>query len=232
MENKPFFKCGVVGLMVVAMSLFLLTILPTKADVGPMPEGFVTPIIAFEFAKTPLDVENLFAVGEARSQMRLAAAMDLGNILDYGYMVLYSLFLGWFSFICVKVSNNRFFYLPCGLAGLALIGDALENVQLLGITAKLATMDIGAELSALQIFTWIKWGSLAFAFLLLAFYFIQGGWFSSAIAVVGVACFCAGCVAFFQRSAANEIFGGLTGVMYLLMIVYCFLYRQSGPAPQ
>jgi hypothetical protein len=226
MKNRPFLKCGCVGLLVIAMSLALLFLLPSKQSVGNMPEGFVTPILAFEFVQTPVEVAALFGAEASPQRQDLVAAMDLGNKLDYAYMALYALFLGWFSLICARLTGNRFFYFPAALSAVALVGDALENVQLLSITAKLSTLEINAELAALQAFTWIKWGSLAIIFLLLSPYFFKGNWFSKIIGGVGVACVVAGGVSFFHRSAANEVFGALTGVMFLLMILYSFIFRH------
>ncbi len=100
-------------------------------------------------------------------------------------------------------------------------------MQLFDITSKLGTMDFAADLTALQWFTWIKWGSLALVFLTLVPYFFRGGKFSMTIAGFGIVCFALAVISFFHRSAFNEMFGALTAVMFLLMIVYCFIYKQE-----
>jgi len=48
--NRPFLKVGYVGLLVIIMSVTLVIIFPSKAS--KMPDGFFTPIIAFEFIQT------------------------------------------------------------------------------------------------------------------------------------------------------------------------------------
>lgn len=48
--NRPFIKAGIVGLLVIVMSIVLLAVFPSKAV--RLPDGFFTPIIAFEFIET------------------------------------------------------------------------------------------------------------------------------------------------------------------------------------
>ena len=180
---------------------------------------------AVDHVRSVDDVNTIFGPENTPERRTIIRAMDLGNKLDYLYMLLYSGFLALFSFTCARITNRKLFYFPLFLAGLALAGDALENIQLLGITANMETMNIGVYLDRLHPMTWIKWGSLALIFLFLSPYFFTGGLFSKIIASVGIACFLLAAGAFIHRSVLNEVFGGMTAVMFVLMIIYSFIYK-------
>lgn len=225
--SRPFIKCGFVGLAVIAMSIALLFVFPSKSNIVSMPEGFINPIVAFEFAETQADIELLFGDSDFLDRSKIIKAMDMGNKLDYIYMLLYSLFLGLFSLTCAKITKQKKFYAPAGLSVVVLVADATENFYLLKITSKLGTADIAGELYALHYMTWIKWGGLALIFMLLAPYFIKNGRYGIIIAATGIISFVLAVLSFFHRSAINEIFASFVAVMFILMIIYCFIHRRA-----
>jgi hypothetical protein len=221
--TRPFFSAGLPGLALLIMSIALLFVFPARLP--RLPEGFVTPILAFEFVRTVDDVKIIFGPEDSLGRQETVRAMDLGNRLDYIYMILYAGFLACFSRTCVRVTGRKLFYIPLCLAGLSLAGDALENIQLLGITAGLETMEIEPYLVRLHQMTWVKWGSLALVFLFLVPYFIKGGLYSRIIAGAAVAGALLAVAAFFHRSVLNELFGATTGILFLLTIIYCFIHQ-------
>ncbi|MEW6079688.1 MAG: hypothetical protein AB1724_17920 [Thermodesulfobacteriota bacterium] len=224
--TRPFFVPGIIGLAVIVMSVVLLGVFPSRLP--SLPTGFVTPIIAFEFVRTTDDVQTIFGSEDSPRRREIVRAMDLGNRLDYIYMVLYAAFLAAFSRTCARITGRKLFYLSMGLAGVALAADALENIQLLGITANLASMDIGPCLARLHMMTWAKWGSLTLVFLLLVPYFSRGGLYSRVIAGAAVVCVPLAAAAFFHRSVLNEMFSGLIALLFLLTIIYCFIHKEPG----
>ena len=221
--EKPFLKAGYIGVCVIVMSVILLFIFPSNAS--HLPDGFVTPVVAFEFIRTPAEVFQLFAATDGTVQQPIVAAMNTGNYADYVYMVLYTAFLFLFSATCAKVSSNKFYYAGCLIAVAILFGDAMENVQLLGITAGLDTGGFAPYLSQLQVFTWIKWGGLAAVFLVLFSWFIRGNLLSKIVGLAGLASSVFGVLAYLHRSVLNEIFSGSVALTFVLMIVYCFTYK-------
>lgn len=222
--TRPFFRPGLLGLALIAMSIALLFVFPSRLPA--LPDGFVTPILAFEFVRTVDDVKIIFGPESSPERQKTVRAMDLGNRLDYIYMILYAGFLAWFSRTCARITGRKLFYVPLCLAGLSLAGDALENIQLLGITASLETMDMELYLARLHQMTWVKWGSLALVFLFLAPYFIKGGLYSRIIAGTGVAGALLAAAAFVHRSVLNELFGATTGILFLMTIIYCFIHKM------
>ena len=218
-------KIGFLGLLVIGMSIVLLMVFPSKAPW--MMDGFFTPIIAFEFVQSQSEVYQLFGLPDSPDQLSMIKAMDFGNRLDYIYMVLYTSFLFFFSFVCAKNTGQRYYYAGSMLSFVILVADALENIQLLRITAKITSQDLGKELSLLHCFTWIKWGGITVVFLILAPYFFKGRSYSKVIAALGISSFILSILAYLNRSVLNELLGLSVALMFLMMIVYSFIYKTE-----
>jgi len=227
--NRPFLKIGFLGLLVIGMSLVLMMIFPSKAPW--MMDGFSTPIIAFEFVQSPDEVYKLFGIADSSKQLPMTQsmirAMDLGNRLDYIYMVLYASFLFFFSFVCAKNTGQKYYYTASFLSLFVLIADAMENIQLLRITSKIIDQDFVKELSLLHGFTWMKWGGITFVFFILSFYFYKNRVYSKVIAVTGISAFILSVFAYFNRSVLNELMGKSIALMFIMMIIYSFIYKTE-----
>jgi hypothetical protein len=216
MKDRPFLISGLLGIGVIGMTLFLSLIGPREVEA--LPPGFITPVMAFEFAESADEVSQLFAVDGS------AAAMDRVNRWDFLYMALYSGFLFAFALTCARQTGRGYFYIPAALAVGILVADALENVQLLAITRVLSDADISPVmgelsplLSRLRLFTWLKWGGLAVYFLLLWPYFrgLASRWrgvrFVAALpALLAV-------VALLARGLPNELMALVIGLMFVLL---------------
>ena len=220
MRDRLFLIAAILGLGAIAMTLVLALIGPRQ--IGPLPPGFITPVMAFEFAETPAEVLTMFQPTGA------AAAMDRVNRWDFLYMALYNGFLGMFALAAARHSGRRFFYIPAALALVILAGDALENVQLLGLTYR-TTLDGGsldALLGRLRFYTWLKWGGLALYGLLIAVYFrgLPGRWRWVAPVVVLPAVLAV--LALVARGLPHELMALGVGVMFVLLTV--FAWRAAG----
>lgn len=226
MKKRPYILSGLIGLAVIVMSLVNMTVFPQESP-GQI-AGIGSPIIAFEFAETPEEIYTLFGANGAPEQAAMAAAMDQGNRLDYLYMLLYSGFLFTFAITAVRQTNQRWLYGAAVLALLAFVGDALENVQLLAITGKLASGDFTAELARLHWLTWLKWGSLATYFVVIGVGLWRGnGRLAKLIAIAGDVTFLLALVAFFQRGPITEPFTLAIAGMFVLLIVFAFVYKAD-----
>ncbi len=217
MRDRSFFVSGIFGTGALAMTLFLSIIGPRA--VGPLPAGFITPIMAFEFAESEAEVCRLF------EPQGSAAAMDRVNRWDFLYMTLYNLFLATFALAVAHRTGRRYFYLPAVLALVILFADAQENVQLLGLTYRME-LDGGsltATLGRLHFYTWLKWGGLALYFLLIAPFFrgLVGGWRWVWIAALLPGALAA--VAYLNRGLPNELMALSIGLMFLLLTVYAIV---------
>jgi len=223
--NRPFLKVGYIGLLVIIMSVTLVIIFPSKAS--KMPDGFFTPIIAFEFIQTKAEVFQLFVSTDGTINQAMVDTMNLGNRLDYFYMLLYTSFLLLFCVTCARLAEKKSYLIGAAISLVVLIGDAMENIQLLGITAGIEYGDFDTPLKLLYLFTWIKWGGIAAVFLVLLPWFARGGMFSKIIGMTGSATIALGVLAFLNRSMITEVFSLGVGLMFLFMIIYCFTFKTD-----
>ncbi|MCP4416515.1 MAG: hypothetical protein GY805_07830 [Chloroflexi bacterium] len=224
-QNKPFRTTGFIGIAVIIVSLILMGINPKEAP--KMMEGFKTPILAFEFVQTNEEIVDLFG-SDAEIRADLVQAFDLGSKVDFIYMIVYSAFLFSFSQTAVKQTGRKLFYVGLLLAGIIFLGDLLENVQLLRITAVIDSGSFDPQLALLPIFTWVKWGGLALYFLLLTPYFFSfPAIFPRIIGIVAILVFALGGSSFLNRSALNEYYALSIALMFVLMIGYSFWYKEA-----
>ncbi len=208
MRNRLFLPSGILGLGALVMTLVLALIGPRR--VGPMPPGFITPVMAFEFARSEAEVVRLFEPEGS------AAAMDRVNRWDFLYMALYSLFLATFALAAALDSDQYTPWFAAGLALLILLADVMENVQLLHLTSH---PGFGA-LERLHLFTWLKWGGLALYFLLLAGYFReQPGRWRFVWLLTDVPALLA-FWAFLRPGLASELMALSIGLLFLLLTLY------------
>jgi len=223
--HASFGTAGLLGLSVLVMSLVFGIAFPYRG--ARLPEGFFTPIIAFEFIETEQEVLAMFSGPDGAIDPHKVDTMNAVNRLDFVYMLVYSMFLLTFAFACARLSGKKYLYAAVVMSLAVLLFDALENIQLLGITSKLESRDFAPQLARLHIFTWIKWGGIATILVLLAPYFLSGGVFSKALGWLAAATFLIGLGAFLHRSVLNEIFFLCIGLMFLSMTVYSFVrYRD------
>lgn len=224
MKDRPFLLSGIFGLGAVIMTLVLSAVGPRPA--APLPAGFITPVLAFEFAETEDEVAALFApVGQPAGDT-VRAAMDRVNRLDFLYIALYGGCLLAFSWVCFRTTRQRAYLLAAALAVAIMAADVLENVQLLTITGDLAARPIDDPLARLRLFTWLKWGGLALWFLLMRPYFQSAGRFGRAIAWVSILPFLLGAAAFIWPGLLSELFALAIGLLFLLLTVYAWRFRQ------
>ena len=230
MTDRPFLISGILGLGAVIMTLALSAIGPRPT--APLPGGFVTPVLAFEFAESPGEVSELLAPEGS------IEAMDRLNRWDFLYMVLYSGCLLAFALVCARLTGRRIFYIAAALALLILFADAMENVQLLAITRLMDDSDVAPILAQLtpllnrlRLFTWLKWGGLAFYFLLLIPYFrgLTGPW--RWVWLISVLPALLAVVANFARGLPNELMALAIGLLFLLLTVYAWRFKQPAPMP-
>lgn len=222
MTDRLFLISGFLGLGALAMTLLLSLLGP--GETGALAPGFITPVMAFEFAETEAEVWELFRPAGS------AAAMDRVNRWDFLYMAIYNLFLAAFAVACARQTGRRFFYIPAALALFILLADALENAQLLGLTYQ-TTLDGGSMdglLRRLRLFTWLKWGGLALYFALLGPFFRNHTGLWRAVGAVGLLPVILAVVAATHRGLPNELMALAIGLMFVLLTAYSWVaWREA-----
>ena len=156
------------AVMTLALGLALLLVMPKQAELA---EGFHTPIIAFEFARTEADVAFLTGTNEVAVLNR--NQMDKGHQWDMFFLVAYTGFV--VSMLIQQIFQG---------VGLAVLGipvallmipfDLNENLHLLSITDALRqSKSVLHLLAGLHITTWLKWGAVACSFGFLSIGFLK-----------------------------------------------------------
>lgn len=214
--EPPFFRVAAwIGAALVAVTAVLLSVLPKHA--GALPPGFRTPILAFEFARTHAEVEALFGAPGSGERTALVHAMDRGNAIDFLFMVVYSAFLACFALGVARLAGRRY-ALVAIVAPVAAIADSCENLQLFAITSHLGGSYEDA-LARLALFTWIKWGGLAFSVAWLSPFLWRG---RGVRRLTGVLAGSAGILAIFaalSRGVWTEAFSAVLSITFLGIFV-------------
>lgn len=229
MRERPFLVSGILGLGAVVMTLVLSAVGPRPT--APLPAGFITPVLAFEFAETEDEVAALLTPVDQPAGDTVRAAMDRVNRLDFLYIALYGGCLLAFSLTCARLSGQRLYYALAALAVAIMAADMLENAQLLAITRDLGARPIEALLARLRLFTWLKWGGLALWFLLMRPYFQRAGRFGRLLGLVSLLPLLLGIAAFFRPGLLSELFALTIGLLFLLLTVYAWRFKQPAPMP-
>jgi hypothetical protein len=150
-----------------------LLVSPTK--IGPLPEGFQSPVLALELAETRAEVETMFGPdgSDARESYRLR--MLRGTFVDFALVCAYGLFLASTAGRLSGAGRTRLGSLAALLALSAAALDVLENLELLVIRGALGG-HYDASLRKLALSTWPKWIALGSYFVLLFPALYRGNW--------------------------------------------------------
>lgn len=222
---KPYKKVGLIGLLLLPFTIILMMLGPSSDKV---PDGYNSAIVAFEFASNEKEVDQLF---EKLSKDEVEQ-LDLINYIDFPFMVTYGTLLFLFMGKLAEVTGQGFFDILKWLAPIIVVCDFIENLQLLQLTkAHLNELAYSDEtFLLLEIFTWSKWLLLAFVFAIIAVGIIQskpklGPKIISMLLLIpiflGVAAFST------HRPAIEDIFTASVFLSFLVVIVYCFVYKVN-----
>jgi hypothetical protein len=216
------------GLAVAAVSLAVTAAAPR--EMGPLPEGMKTPVIALELVRTPGEVERMFGLPGSAEREAWTVGMRTANVLDFGLAAAYGFFL-WSIARMFGRAGARGAGIAAGLAILSALCDALENSEILAILAALGN---GYEraLGWLEVFTWIKWFALGAYFVVLAAPLLRAGLAFRLAAVCGVLAALSSWIAVFVRGVFAEVMALTVAAAILALAVGCLTARgEAAPAP-
>jgi len=191
------------------------------------PEGFKSFILAFEFAKTPEEISLLFE----NFSIENFNFIDMGIYIDFGFMVAYSLLLAIFFIKSAEILKQKWLLLGIPLSIVIFFGDFFENIILLKITqiGRFGIDDISLTslLEKLHFITWIKWGGLALAFIMISIALIKGNWLSKIGALVCLSPFLLSFFALNNSPAILSIFTQSVFASFAVLIFYSFLFQKT-----
>jgi hypothetical protein len=184
-------------------------------------------IVAFEFASTPRQIHQLFEGFSADAFRNI----NIGNYIDFGFMITYTLFLALFFKYAAKIFNMKWLLSGIPLSIIVLLADVVENIYLLQITA-MYTPDISdAELipvlKNLHTVTWIKWGGLALIFALYSVKAIGKRFLSHIEGVVFVFPFILIFWAVSNDPMGVSRFTLSIALSFFLLLFYCFWHKTK-----
>jgi hypothetical protein len=225
---KKYFKTHpFAGIGMFAIPMLLYTISMEIFYPKTNPEGFQSFIIAFEFAKTPEQIHQLFNGFTAE----IFRNINIGNYIDFGFMATYSMFLVLFFQKAAKIFNKKWLLLGIPLSVIVLLADIMENIFLLKITGiyspAVASSELTAILQKLHIATWIKWGGLSVIFALFSIKSLGKKILSHIEGVTFVIP-----VLFSFWAISNDPMGVSRFTLsiflaFLLLLFYCFWYKDK-----
>lgn len=210
----------VLGIIMIIASV-LITYFNTVIT-GSLPDGFVTPIIALEFINQPIELTNFFDIITVES---LKESLTIGNQIDYFYMFSYGIFAlmcGRLMYIETKV---KALWLSLPLVAIIITADAFENLNIAEIIAMKDYHNADLILDQLQLFTWLKWGSISALMLLYSVYFFQGNWWKILIGILLASSFVMYGVAFYLRGMYCEIFALNIMLGFVGLLVFAVFWK-------
>jgi len=230
MSESSFRKVGIIGLILMLFATIIIVISPPPSDQAG---AHSSQILSFEFVDSPEELQVFFnqlcepipPTGDVDCDTR-KQQIDLVNYIDFGMMIVYGLFLFFFTKRLSEEVDDPIIANGKYLAPLVVIFDALENVQMLLMNK--ASFD-GAEhiFLCLSLFTRLKWGLLA-ALIAVIGYGMRGmprarwlGYFLMIPAVIGLYALIT------ESHIAIELWTGLTFLAFLLLVTFCFIYKSE-----
>jgi hypothetical protein len=152
---------------------------PLRPATYPNKPGFQNAMIWFELAASKQEVFQVLGDPGNPQGSHIREVMDKENTYDYGYMVAYSLLCIFIAALVFYLNQNKpdiantkswIFYFCIFICIAMLAGDAMENVQLLKLTKYAGMDDINdAVVTALNIWTRVKWGAIFIYAMIMAF---------------------------------------------------------------
>ena len=156
------------GLLVLAVTLFSTTQEPVR-PCGNLPQNYA-PIIAFELARSPADLDAIFGMQEP-CRTEVIGRMDAINLVDVlVYIPVYGVFMAFF-FLGMRGRHAPLGTLGFRIAVLAALGDFAENACLMNLTPQLDPTSLWFTL--LPWATGIKWLGLGVAGAIAAMIFVK-----------------------------------------------------------
>ncbi len=211
------------GVATTLVGLFLMSVFPR--EIGPLPAGMRTPIIAFELARSRDEVETMFRGQGDYDRDVWTRAMDAGNTYDYLFLVLYGLFFMAFSRGLMD-AGSKSARVGRAIASLPSAMDALENLQLLAITKALGG-EYGEALGRLAWLTWAKWLGIAVIFASWIPALWSRGTLGRITAALALLTVISTVTAFFVRGVAAELMGLGVALTVLGALTFAFVSSRQ-----
>lgn len=227
LKNRPFLQ---VGLLAAPLLLFIILLgkysvtYPQGVENCPShtEQGYEQPIIAFEFAQTPEDIQKVLGCFSAVQINQI----DFANQIDFGFMFFYSLFIFLFFRVAYRKFQYQWLKWALVLPFFTFFGDWIENLQLFELTHLFRNENMEAmqePLIWLQVMTWTKWLALALALALCGRIYMHYNWVSKVIGALTFIPLVLGLLALSHDVAAINRFVSSIFLIFFLVIVWSWV---------
>ncbi len=154
------FLIGMCTLLIAGVMMFYDRDIKPENAINPVYQK--APMIAFEFAKIPSEINVLFLKKDnVNINKPFIKKMQMLNTIDFAFILSYTVFLMFFSLMVGKQNIEILGYIGAFITLIAGFSDIMENAQLLNILEKIKSSEkYLPELTNLHFWTWIKWGFL------------------------------------------------------------------------
>lgn len=219
-NHRPLAKTGIIAILLLP---FLFLINDYSPESKKIPQGYSSSIVAFEFASNNDELITVLSPLN-RSDLR---DMDRLNYVDFGFMILYGIFLFLTMSRLGTLHGHTFLRRMRWLVLIAVIADAIENIHLLKLTDYFRGFTNSQEglIFWLSIFTWIKWLLLALSLSAIGYSLVK----AKKYVILGtplLLIFVLGIVARITlRPVIEDSFAGSVFLGFFLVWILCFLYR-------
>ena len=155
-SKNPFKVSSYLGLGIILVSAILMLVGNNVGQDVLLPSGFSSVILAIEFANTSTALTSIVQQLSETDKSKLI----LSTWIDMGFLIIYGAFLFSMLRTVQKIIDLDVYKTLAYLGVLAALADVVENVQIIKVLG-----GHSIEIMVLQIATWVKWLSLAAAFL-------------------------------------------------------------------
>ena len=208
MSKLSYKAIGFLGIGTIFSSIILNQFFPST--VHWMPEGFYTPIIAYEFITSLNEFHKMV--------LHDVTIFDLANKMDFIFAIIYATFLGLFSYKVGYNSNGPLKHLPY-IAILSCLFDWLENICLLYIPS-IPLHEETHLIIYLQLFTWLKWFFISLCLFGISVCIYNS--YKNRFSFLLISPIAFACSAWFHRGILNELMALSIGISFIFITVFAF----------
>ena len=221
-KDRPLAKTAILGLILLPFLFLMNEYSPPQEKI---PEGYSSSILAFEFASDEAELNEVLGT-LTMSEMK---DLDRLNYVDFGFMIIYGLFLFTFLSVFSGLIDSALLSKVKFLIPIAVVFDALENLQLLKLTTAFSLNSVHqADFHWLSLFTWGKWLILAIALSCIGYQMIQmtlKSKISGYILLLPIA-LAVGALIYSNR-LVEDYFGTSVFLGFFLLFIYSIFYRSE-----
>lgn len=218
-SNKPLCQTGLLALLLIPFILIMGYLGPKNNF-----DDYSSAIVAFEFVSNNAELANVIHSED------VAKKLDCVNKVDFGFMLMYGIFLFLFARRFGQIFKNDNIIKSSMIVPVIVAADALENLQMFKLTGQFEKFnDTTSEIITLLItFTWTKWILLAAVFAIVASQLIKMEYRDKVIGYLLLSPIALGVIAFFSENNAWEdkftmsIFGA-----FLLIFIFSMKYKEA-----